>query len=108
MRALISSRFRHPLDTAPRCICILLWNASFTDIHIVGNFVENVVNRAFADKVCDKVYDEGGTADGDSKHIPWRRDRTCRQDAGAPSGAVPGANLRGSPERLFLDCRRRL
>jgi hypothetical protein len=38
-----------------------VFNASFTDVSIVGNFVGNVVDRAFAGKVCDEVSEQDGT-----------------------------------------------
>src|SRR5206468_2817181 len=37
------------------------FSASFIEVPFVGIFVGNLVDRAFADKVCDKVSDKDGT-----------------------------------------------
>jgi len=49
------------LDSGKERGQLYVFSPSFTDVPVVGNFVGNVVDRAFADKVCDKVSDKDGT-----------------------------------------------
>jgi len=43
------------------CACKYLSSDSFADVPFVGNSGENIVDRAFADKVCDKGPDKAWT-----------------------------------------------